>query len=232
MEPCDETPSRRRCSRRSRDRRAGRACGRVARAGASCRVGGTSRGIVGICRATGRARASGLACTARGYRDRGAGDLASAHPDERTPSPEVGRPRLLVIGAAAAAAVLAVGVGVALFDSGSSATRFQAALGPTGPDARCKRRGDADQDLVWLADRAPCHRASPARSRTLLRSVAAKRRRRARPDWDVQRRQKRHALGGRVAGTVQNLDRHARAGRRRPGFVGEKVLVGTVRTGG
>jgi len=43
----------------------------------------------------------------------------------------VGRPRLLVIGAATAAAVLAVGIGVAVFNSGSSATRFQAALGPT-----------------------------------------------------------------------------------------------------
>jgi hypothetical protein len=48
---------------------------------------------------------------------------------ERRRREVVGRPRLLVIGAAAAAAVLAVGVGVAVF--GSSATRFQAALAPT-----------------------------------------------------------------------------------------------------
>jgi len=51
---------------------------------------------------------------------------------ERRRPEVVGRPRLLVVGAAAAAAVLAVGVGVALFNSGNSATRFQAALAPTG----------------------------------------------------------------------------------------------------
>jgi hypothetical protein len=41
------------------------------------------------------------------------------------------RHRLVLIGAATATAVLAVGIGLAVFNSGSSATRFQAALAPT-----------------------------------------------------------------------------------------------------
>lgn len=41
------------------------------------------------------------------------------------------RHRLALIGAATATAVLAVGIGLAVFNSGSSATRFQAALAPT-----------------------------------------------------------------------------------------------------
>jgi hypothetical protein len=43
----------------------------------------------------------------------------------------VGRRRLVVISAATATAVLAVGIGLAVFNSGTSATRFQAALAPT-----------------------------------------------------------------------------------------------------
>src|SRR6185312_14977153 len=41
------------------------------------------------------------------------------------------RHRLVLISAATATAVLAVGIGLAVFNSGTSATRFQAALGPT-----------------------------------------------------------------------------------------------------
>jgi hypothetical protein len=41
------------------------------------------------------------------------------------------RHRLVLIGAATATAALAVGIGLAVFNSGSSATRFQAALAPT-----------------------------------------------------------------------------------------------------
>ena len=58
------------------------------------------------------------------------------------------------------------------------------------PVARSHRRGDAHQDLLGLADRARCHGASPPRRGTLLRGVAAGRRRRARAGRDVQRRRR------------------------------------------
>jgi hypothetical protein len=50
---------------------------------------------------------------------------------ERARRPEVGRRRLVVISAATATAVLAVGIGLAVFNSGTSGTRFHAALAPT-----------------------------------------------------------------------------------------------------
>ena len=50
---------------------------------------------------------------------------------ERARGPAIGRRRLVVISAATAAAVLAVGIGLAVLNSGTSATRFQAALAPT-----------------------------------------------------------------------------------------------------
>ena len=93
-------------------------------------------------------------------------------------------------------------------------------------------RGDADQDVLGMADRARRHRASPPRRGTLLRGVAAKRRRRARPDRDVQRGPERHAVGGRVAGGLHDADRHARAGRRRPGLVGREGARRNGDTGG
>ena len=43
----------------------------------------------------------------------------------------VGRRRLVLISAATATAALAVGIGLAVFNTGTTATRFQAALGPT-----------------------------------------------------------------------------------------------------
>ena len=49
-----------------------------------------------------------------------------------------------------------------------------------------------------------------------------KRRRRARPDRDVQRRPERDALGRRLAEGLPDADRHARAGRRRSGLVGRE----------
>jgi anti-sigma-K factor RskA len=50
---------------------------------------------------------------------------------ERARRGVVERRRLVVISAATATAVLAVGIGLAVFNSGSSAMRFQAALAPT-----------------------------------------------------------------------------------------------------
>ena len=51
--------------------------------------------------------------------------------------------------------------------------RFHAALGPTDARARRQRRGDADEDVLRLADRARRHRATSPRERALLRGVAA-----------------------------------------------------------
>jgi hypothetical protein len=50
---------------------------------------------------------------------------------ERARRPVVGRRRLVMISAATATAVLAVGIGFVVFNSGTSATRFQAALAST-----------------------------------------------------------------------------------------------------
>jgi anti-sigma-K factor RskA len=50
---------------------------------------------------------------------------------ERARRRVVGRRRLVLISAATATAVLAVGIGLAVFNSGTPATRFQAALAPT-----------------------------------------------------------------------------------------------------
>jgi Anti-sigma-K factor rskA, C-terminal len=50
---------------------------------------------------------------------------------ERARRRVVARRRLVVISAATATAVLAVGIGLAVFNSSTSATRFQAALAPT-----------------------------------------------------------------------------------------------------
>ena len=90
------------------------------------------------------------------------------------------------------------------------------------PGARRRRRRDARQDGCGLADRARRDRASPPRRRAVLRGVAEERRRRARPDRDVQRRREGHAVGGRVAEGLHDDHGHAREGRRRPGFVGRE----------
>ena len=74
--------------------------------------------------------------------------------------------RRFVLAGAAAAAAVAVAVSLAVIDSGGQGAQFSAALAPTGlvPDARGP--GDADQDVVRMADRAGGHGASTPRRRT------------------------------------------------------------------
>ena len=177
---------------------------------------------LGARRPAGRAAARGRARAERRGRGRGAGGPASAHRGAATCAPRAERRavsswsaplRLPRRGRRDRAGRARLGH---LRASGSSA-----ALAPTelAPGAG---RGDADEDVLGLADRARRHRTSAPRRRALLRGVAAQRRRRARAGRDVQRGPERHAVGGRVAEGLHDADRHARAGRRRSGLVGRE----------
>ena len=158
---------------------------------------------------------------------RGAGDEVEAPAglrarlDAQRSARTVRTPRRLALGGVAAAAVAAAAiVAVVVVGSGSSGTRFQAALGPTPLARGAQRPGDTDQDVVRVANPPRRHGTSAPRGRPLLRGLVAELRRRARADRDVQRRPERHALGRGFARELHRADRHARAGGRQPGLIG------------
>ena len=78
-------------------------------------------------------------------------------------------PRRLVLIGAAATAVVAVAIGLAVLVSAPSGGALPTPPSLRPPGARRQGRGDADQDILGLADRARRHRTSPPRGRALLR---------------------------------------------------------------
>ena len=72
--------------------------------------------------------------------------------------------RLGLIGAAAAA-VLAVAIGLSVFGSGTSGERFACCARADRTGARRQGRGDTHQDDIGLADRTRRHGTSPPRGR-------------------------------------------------------------------
>ena len=131
---------------------------------------------------------------------------------------------------AAAAAVLAVAVGLVRASLGhAQASDFHAALAPTGlvpgagGEATLTKTASGwriELDATGLPRRA---------GRSLLRGLAAQRRRRARADRDVQRRPQGHALGGRFAEGLPTLTVTREQADGDQASSGEKVLVGTGR---
>ncbi len=159
---------------------------------------------------------------------RGAGDEVEAPAGlrarlEAQRSPRTARtPRRLALAGVAVAAVAAVAIGVTVFRLRLARPALPGGPGGHRARSRSPRRRVADEDALRMADSPPRHRASAPRGHALLRGVAAEPGRRARPDRDVQRRPRRDALGGSLAGELQGADRHARAGRRQPGVIGRE----------
>ena len=209
-------------------RRAGGARRRVARTRSPRGARGARRRLARARRAARRARARGRIRPERRSRGRGAGEPTRAHPGaaERAPPAPATRSSSSPAPLPPPSSPSRSG---SRFGSSNSTTSFQRGARRHRARARRGRRGDADEDVVRLADRARRHGASAPRWRALLRGLAQERRRRARPDRDVQRGPERDAVGGRVAGGLPDADRHARGGRRRPGFVGRE---GARRNGG
>ena len=117
--------------------------------------------------------------------------------DAQRSARNVRTPRRLALGGVALAAVAAAAVAVAVVigGSGSPGTRFQAALGPTPLAPGAGRRGDADEDVLRVADPPSRDGTSTPRGRSLLRGLAPELERRARADRDVQRGRERDASG-------------------------------------
>jgi hypothetical protein len=209
-----DAPSSRRRGRRSRERRAGRARGRLARARASRRARGTRRRLAGARRSTRRAPTGGRAGAERHGRDRGAGSgcaRASSGSDGRAPrrssaaSSRSAPPRPPYRPSPSRRPH---------FVRAPRGERLHAALGATNPAPRAS--GEATLTKTpRLAGRTRPHRASPPRGRAPLSGLAAHRRRRAR--GNPQRGPAAHTLGRRIAERPPDADHHPRAGRRRSG---------------
>ena len=129
--------------------------------------------------------------------------------------------RVAAIAAATVAGLAVLGALIISSSSPSGRAPPRRACGDR-PCPRRQWRGHTDEDLLRLAGRAGRKRASAPRQRALLPGLAPQSRRRARADRDVQRGQCGRPVGRRVAEGVPDVDRHARAGRRRPGLVGRE----------
>ena len=114
--------------------------------------------------------------------------------------------------------VVAVGVGSPCWARAAPPSASCGAC-PTDLAPGCRRRRDAHEDVLRVANRSPCDRASPSRRVALLRGLVAECVRRARAGRDLQRRHRRDALVGRVAEGIHHADGHARTKRRRSGLV-------------
>jgi hypothetical protein len=132
--------------------------------------------------------------------------------------------RRLFVVVAAATAALVVAIGLAVFRSSPSAERFQAALGPTGlapvatGEATLTKTSSGwriELDATGLP-RLEGGRFYEAWLRKCIRRAGAGR--------DVQPGPEGHAVGGRLAKGVPDADGYPRAGRRRPGVVRREGL--------
>ena len=210
-------------SRRSGDRRAGSARGRVARAGASCRARGTSRGIV-------RSLPTGLPSSSGRSRSRGA-----PRPRSRRRRPCERASRRNGVRAACRCRVASswsapprpLRLAVA-HRAGRIRLRAPPASASTPPSQRPSlvpgAKGEATLTKTssgWRIelDATGLPRLDGGRFyEAWLRNAAGV----LVPDRDVQRGPEGHALGGRVAEGLHDADRHPRAGRRRSGLVGRE----------
>ena len=129
-------------------------------------------------------------------------------------------PRGFALAGAAVAAVLVVAIGLTVLRSGSSAQRFQAALGPTKLVPAATGKATLTKTASGWRIQLSATGLPRLDKRALLRGLAPQLVRRARSRRDVQRRPPRDALGRRLAEGLLDADGHARAGRRRSGLVG------------
>ena len=119
------------------------------------------------------------------------------------------KPRRLALAGAVAAAAIAVAVGVAVVHSGTSAQRFHAALAPTGLAPGATGKATLTKTTSGWRIKLDATGLPRLDAGRFYEAWLKKRRRRARPDRDVQRGAERDALGRGLTAAVHDADRDA-----------------------